>query len=192
MEYINVLMTKKDMPLYPRYDLPEGFSFEFYKEGYEKFWADIIYGSGLKASFDEAFEIFEKEFLPKRKLLPKLCLFVKDDTGRVVSTASLWQGTDFGEPRFRIHWVATLPEFQGKGIAKAVLSKLLDVYKELGHGDWIYLVTQIWRYKAINVYSKFGFKPYLEKRPVNWDLQDDEFDENNKRAWKIISEKTAR
>ena len=107
-----------------------------------------------------------------------------DLEGKVVATASLWNGDTFGETLHRIHWVAVHPEHHGKGLAKALLTKLMTLYNQLEYQGVIYLVTQTWSYKAINIYEKFGFTPYKGIKPINWYY--DDYETKNVEAWDLI------
>ncbi len=185
--YIGVLMVKTDTAVYPRFELPDGFIFTGFQSGYDTEWARLMFDVDQTGTLGEAEDIFKKEFLPQSGLLSKQCLFVLDRTGKVSATGSLWHGEHFGEAFQRIHWVATRPEYQGKGLVKALLTKLMDVYNELGHKNFIYLTSQTWSYKALNIYSQFGFKPYRGEKPVNWKA--DNFGEENRTAWEIIEGK---
>ena len=70
-----------------------------------------------------------------------------------------------------------------------MITKLLDFFNELGYKDFIYLTTQTWSYKAINMYLGFGFKPYFGPKPQNWVCEDSEFERENIMAWNIIFNK---
>ncbi|MEI6578895.1 MAG: GNAT family N-acetyltransferase [Eubacteriales bacterium] len=185
--YFRVLMVKTDMKTYPRFDLPEGYRFSGYMPGFEIEWAKLMVELEQKDSLEKAMQLFQNEFLPQSQLLPKQCLFVLDSAGCVVASASIWPGEHFGKTLQRIHWVAASPGHQGKGLVKALMTKLLDVYNELGYKDFIYLSTKTWSYKAINIYENFGFTPYLGPKPVNW--KGDYYETENKQAWQIIEEK---
>lgn len=93
---------------------------------------------------------------------------------------------NISEKHCRVHWVAVNEEHQNKGIAKALITKILDIYHELGYKDYIYLTTQTWSYAAINIYLGFGFKPYLGEQ-LPWKSYN--FVEENKNAWALIFEK---
>jgi GNAT superfamily N-acetyltransferase len=180
--YIGVLMVKTDTTIYPRYNLPKGFTLSGYRVGYEIEWAKLMFEVEQTNTLEEAQKIFAEEFLPMPELLTKQCLFALDKDGEIAATASLWHGSHFGENFQRIHWVATRPKYQSKGLVKALLTKLFDVYNELGYKNFIYLTSQTWSYKALNIYSKFGFKPFMNDEPIAW---------NNKaqEAWGIIDQK---
>ncbi len=186
---ISVLMLKTDTSKYPRYELPEGFSFCGYRPGMEEDWARIIFETELAGTMREARELFEKEFSARRELLPTHCLFVLDREGRAAACGSIWPGPHFDRELQRIHWVAARPGYQGKGLVKALMTKLLDTYRELGYRDDLYLVSQTWSYKALNIYRKFGFTAYKGEKPPNW--EDADFKKNTERAWDMIDIKLA-
>jgi N-acetylglutamate synthase-like GNAT family acetyltransferase len=114
---------------------------------------------------------------------------VLDKSGEVAACGSLWHGEHFGKQLWRIHWIATKSNYQGKGLIKALLTKLLDIYDELGFDGFVYLTSQTWSYKAINLYSKFGFMPYKGEKPQNWITEN--YDSENNKAWQIIDCKIA-
>lgn len=185
--YFGVLMVKTDTADYPRYELPDGFTMTGYQPGFETEWAKLMVEVDHTDTLQEAEKIFQNEFLSNPSLLPKQCLFILDSSGKTAATASLWHGEHFGKTCQRIHWVAAKPEFQGKGLIKALLTKLLDIYNKMGFRDFLYLTSQTWSYKAINLYFQFGFKPYTGEKPLNWKA--DHFDENTRLAWENIQKK---
>jgi GNAT superfamily N-acetyltransferase len=185
--YFGVIMVKDNIKEYPKYNLPNGYSFCMYEDGYENYWAKLEYRVGEFNSFEAAFEYFDSEFIRNKEELYKRCIFVKNEAGEIIATASIWYGNHFGDKLMqRIHWVAVDPDYQGNGIAKALITKTLDTFNELGLGDILYLTTQTWSFKAINIYMKFGFKPYMGEKPVNWKTKSQNFEEENKKAWDII------
>ncbi len=189
MAYIGILMTNENTREYPRYDLLEGFTFDFYRKGYEEAWAKIQFDLEQTDSVDSAKQLFEDEFAIGCENLEKQYVFVLNGEKKVVSYGSVWSGEHFGEGFYRLHWIATAAEYQGRGIAKALLTKLLDVYNEIDNKNFIYLVSQTWSYKAINLYQKFGFTPYLGEKPISWKGSAEEFDVKNKEAWDMINRK---
>lgn len=195
--HIGVLMDKYDTLIYPKYELPAGYAFCNYQNGYEHFWSALQFSVEQTDSLEEAEEIFRNEFQSKPDDMLKRCIFIKDYEGNIVATASLWFGYHFGRELQRIHWVAVSQRHQRKGLAKALLTKLFELYNELGYSEYIYLTSQTWSYKALNIYMEFGFKPYLGKKPINWEsvnltsgkFEPWDFDEKKHEAWKMILEK---
>ena len=148
-----------------------------------------MFSLGQTECLQEAHDIFRAEFLAKPELLQTQCLFVLDAGSAVAATASLWVGNHFGRELLRIHWVACAGEYQGRGLAKALMTKLLDTARALDYRDMLYLTSQTWSYKALGLYARFGFAPYLDERPVNWKPQSGDFARETQEAWAIIKSK---
>lgn len=187
--FFPVFMIKDNLREYPEFTLPSGYDFCMYQEGFQSDWARIQAAVDHFGSINEALEHFEKEFLVHPDKLVQRCIFVKDARGSLIGTVSLWEGEHFGETMPRVHWLAVHPEHQGKGIAKALMTRLLEVCNSLGYEKPLYLITQTWSYVAINMYLKFGFKPYLGEKPVNWSGTPEDFQKNNAIAWELIMNK---
>jgi GNAT superfamily N-acetyltransferase len=89
----------------------------------------------------------------------------------VIGTGAAWFDDDFGGARIgRVHWVAILPEYQGRGLSKPLLSAICRRLRELGHGR-AYLATASARSRAIQLYLRFGFVPLTrnEAERAIWD-----------------------
>ena len=188
--YIGVLMIKDDPTRYPKYSLPKGYNFSMYKKGYEAYWAKLEVSVDEFNNEVEAKEYFKKEFINTNIGVSQRCIFVKNEFGDFVGTSSLWKGKDFGdELKERIHWLSVDSNHQGKGIAKALISRSLDIYNELGCEGGIYVTSQTWSYKAINIYLDFGFVPYVGVKPINWICKGENFEHENREAWDLIINK---
>lgn len=187
--FFPVLMEKLDTQVYPRHDLPQGYAFCAYEPGMEADWCRLVHEVGPVDSAAAARKIFEEEFLPYPGELRRRCLFVRDPQGEKVATASLWHGNHFGKTLQRVHWVMVSQKAQGKGLAKALLTRLLDIYNAEGFSGYLYLTSETWSYKAMNIYEKFGFLPYMGPKPAQWPCGD--FEETAVQAWRIIHEKLA-
>ena len=183
-------LYKTDTTVYPRFELPHGFCFAYYRPGNEASWAKLECELGQFETIDEATECFKKEFLIDQTLDPRQrMLFVKDEGGEIVATATLWNGLYLGKNHQRIHWVAVSDRCAGKGIAKAMLTRLMDMYNELGYQGYIHLWTGTRNYPAISIYQKFGFELYRgECNPIS-NLPDFEFQKNNEIGIKLLEEK---
>lgn len=82
------------------------------------------------------------------------CLFVCDDkTDKPVSTCFVWKAYNKINT---IHWFKTLKEYEGKGLGRALLSYIMISLKEDDYP--IFLHTQPSSFRAIGLYSDFGFK----------------------------------
>ncbi len=182
-------MIKADTKSYPRYSLPDGYEFLFYQKGDEARWAEIEVAVGQFEDMEKGLLHFNRQFIDGQNLKPEeRMLFVRSPEGEFVATASLWNGDYLGTECQRIHWVAVKDGHAGKGIAKALLTKLMDLYNNLGYKDFIYLVTGTRNFPAVAIYRKFGFADYTGPRSLSSKLTDREFTEQAKKAISIINE----
>jgi GNAT superfamily N-acetyltransferase len=79
-------------------------------------------------------------------------LFICDGDDRPAATCLLWRAYDEFES---IHWLKTLKAHEGRGLGRAMLSILL---RDLPADRYpIYLHTQPGSFRAIKLYSDFGF-----------------------------------
>ena len=153
---IGLCMLRENLEGLPRCDPPEGFRIRSYEPGDEEAWVRIHL---LADKHNQATpEIFRDEFGGSVKDLRarQLYLCEGDDA---VGTASAWYGALDGRPFGRVHWVAIVPEMQGRGLASPLLSAVCRRMAEMGH-ERAYLTTNAVRVPAINLYLKFGFKPW--------------------------------
>lgn len=185
-----VFLYKTDTKNYPKYELPEGYKIEFYKKGDEVEWAKLECSIGQFGSVEEGIESFKQSFVYGQTLNPEeRMLFVKDESGEYVATLSLWDGMYLGKNCQRLHWLAVSDKCAGKGIAKALVSAVLDLYNSLGYEGFVYLLTATWYYRAIGIYYKFGFKPYDGERTLLDTMTDEQFVSENRKAIAIVNEK---
>ncbi|MBC1438617.1 GNAT family N-acetyltransferase [Listeria innocua] len=183
--HISVAMVNHSSTKYPEFSLPEGYSFRFYRDGLEEDWCRLQLETGQVPSLESIRMRFNTEFGNEKEKLAKRCVFVEAPDGEIIGTAMLWDGNTFGEMASRIHWVAVLDSHGGKGIAKALLSKILGLNKS----DFVYLTTQTGSYQAIYLYQKFGFEKFVDETPENWKTEN--FQAENEKAWQIIENKIA-
>ena len=183
--HMGVLLEKYDTKVYPRYELPEGYCFEAFRPDREVDWVRIQASSELIENEEAAWEVFDKNFAPYQQELTRRMWFVTDPQGCAVATISLWRGGVFGPDRQRLHWVAVQADQQGKGLANAMMTRVLDLYQELGDEGPLFVASQTWSYAAVRMYEKFGFQPYMGPRPAVWSSEGD-FEEEAREAWALI------
>ncbi len=184
--YLGVLLTKKDTDVFTPYSLPEGYQFCSYEPGLELEWVKLNMLFEVFESFAQAISYFQTVFLTNPELTNKQLLFVKDASGLVVATACLWEGMHFGVAVQRIQFLAIHPFHRNKGISKAMISKLLEVYQDKQYQTGIYVSTQTWSFAEINLFFMFGFVAYTGPKPPRWNGTAEQFDYNKNIAWKII------
>lgn len=185
-----LLMTKDDMKIYPRYDLPDGYYFTNYKAGDEVEWAKVEISVGQFNSIEEGVDCFNIQFSDPNCKKEDRIIFVHEPSGKIVATGAMWTGEFKGKTVQRMHWIAVDESCKGKGIAKSIVTKLLDVYNDLNLSELCYLVTESWCYSAVNIYLKFGFKPYFGDVPTEeLGLSNEEFVKQNEQGWRLVNQK---
>jgi ribosomal protein S18 acetylase RimI-like enzyme len=80
-------------------------------------------------------------------------LFVCTQEGKPVATCSYWKA--YGKIN-TIHWLKTRKAYEGKGMGRAVLSAIMRRFDNTDYP--IYLHTQPGSFRAIKLYSDFGFQ----------------------------------
>jgi len=170
----NVQMLRETLEGIPEPVLVRPYTFRYYRTGDEENWYRIW--SVADAQHRGATpETFRKDFGTDEELVAQRMFFVCDGKGWAVGTATAWFRNYNRKEYGVVHWVAVLPEHQGKGIAKAVTARVLQRMKELGYVRAL-LVTQPFRLAAIKVYLGLGFTPEIRN--------DDDI-----REWRTVREK---
>ena len=138
---------------------PDGFSIRPYEPGDENHWVRIheYAHPGNHPSLD----LFRGQFGTDTATLAARQFFLVSPKGAVVGTTTAWFYNEAKERNWgRIHWVAILPEHQGKGYSRALQAHALDILRELKHSE-VFLTTDPERVPAVNLYLRFGFRPWL-------------------------------
>lgn len=157
--YAEIWMYRlKDLPVAEQ-NLPEGFHFEFYQEGDEIEWAVIETAVFEFKDETKALDCFQEKFAPYSQELKKRMVFVTSSSGEKIGTClAWWKEVPNGDRYPLVHWVAVKPGYQGKGIAKAMVSHVLKLLQNSENTSPIYLHTQTWSHVAIRLYQKLGFE----------------------------------
>jgi len=162
--YAGLFMRREKGSPIPEFTLPDGFKFSYYNEGDEVSWARI---EASVLEFDSEFAAllyFKKNFVPYANELKRRCLFIENEDGNKVATATAWWSQVDDERRSWMHWVGVNPQFQGLGLGKSIVSRVTKLMRELDGDVDMYLKTQTWSYKAIGIYSTCGYELTDEKR----------------------------
>lgn len=180
--YYPVIMINRS-PGHFQAALPSGYQLLPWSPGREGDWSAIQCAANSAAP-EKMDAVFQGEFASRPDLLRRRLLLAYSPDGTPAATAALWQGEDLGTDMPRLHWVATAPREQGRGLCKALLAALLELYHAEGCTGGIYLTTQTTSWRAIGIYERFGFVPELEHTLPGrqWD---------NEAAWRIIREELA-
>lgn len=144
----------------PDFSLSQEFSLRFYRPGDEENWFRIQSAADLHS--DISHELFAKDFGSNLALLSERQFFLVDNEGTAIGTATAWFNNHFPDGSYgRVHWVAIIPEFQGRGLSKPLMTAVCKRLRELGH-ERAYLSTSTERLKAIKLYLRFGFVPWIK------------------------------
>lgn len=156
--YIN--MIRPDLRNIPQYSLPPDYFFRWYRPSDEKIWLAIQL---LTEKYEKInLELYKEEFGSHPEALAERQCFLCSALGEPLGTATAWfDPAYYQQPCGRVHWVAIIPVWQGRGLAKPLMSLICQRLAELGHQQ-AYLVTSPQRLPAINLYLKFGFVPDIQ------------------------------
>lgn len=169
MDYIRVQMQRQNLEDIPQYTLPAGYSMRFYRPGDELVWSNIW----SRADDYEVYNVerFQTEFSADLPSMAQRCLFLLNPDGQEIATATAWWEEDNSALWGRLHWIAIIPEFQGQGLARPLLSAVLNLSRDLGYSRAL-LYTETVRIPAIKLYLDFGFLPNLDyaKAEEAWGL----------------------
>ena len=128
-------------------ELPEGYSFRLCKRDELEIWKRIVaeeqYAPYVMSFYKKVYEKNEDEFF-------RQCTFVCDAFDKPVASCFLW--LSYGKIN-TVGWFRVLPEHEGKGLGRALLSYILKIAV-----CPVYLHTQPTSICAIKLYSDFGFK----------------------------------
>lgn len=166
--YNSLTMIRDDLEHIPSYSFPEGFSLRLFEGNNDrKVWIETTDGADPFQSINA--KTFKSQFKENFSTLRQRMFFVLVDT-TPVGSCTAWYDENYHRPELgRIHWLSILPNYQGRGLAKATLSHVLTHMITLGITAG-YLVIDSRRIPAISLYLSFGFKPWEQKAedPAHW------------------------
>ena len=158
VKYIPLTMVRDHLDHIPSFVCPASYAIRTFRPSDAQHWARVEALAGEFASEDEALREFQEEFGPRLRELEDRCFLLEESQSGVIGTAMAWGGDLVGEVRGRVHWVGIVPAYQGRGLAKPLLTTVLP---RLAHDHRnAFLTTQTTSYRAVNLYLNFGFVPY--------------------------------
>lgn len=156
MKNIPVIMVRPHMRDITQYALPEGMTARRIRGDQLCLWTDIWRDAEPFEPIGE--DLIMREFGQDMPGFCLRCLMVFNKKGCAVATATAWYSDDFRQGRWgRIHWVATRPAWQGRGIARGLMTRVMNLMAD--HHDKAWLATSSARLGAIKIYLDFGFEP---------------------------------
>ena len=179
MKRIKLQMIRESSKNIPMYELPKGYRFRMFKDGDQQLWANIEMRVDEFKTEKDALQRFNREFGNYIHEMEERCLFIETEEGEAIGTTTAWYGDlkGDGKIRGRIHWVGVVPEYQGRGLSKPMLSQAMNILA--GRHDEFYLTSQTTSWQAVNMYLNYGFEPVR-------------LDESYDAAWSMLEEKLDR
>lgn len=150
-------MHRKSGCRIPNFPLPSGYHVSLFKNGDETEWVDIAMSLGEFEKTSDGLEYFRNHFMICEPELMHRCLFLKNSSGIKIGTLTNWWAYTGVRRDPWLQWVLVRPEYQGKGLGKALVFEGLKQMIAIEGDRDIYLHTQTWSYKAINIYRQAGF-----------------------------------
>lgn len=160
IEYKSIIMCCAEVNKTAFRNAPTSVSIETYKLGMEKIWADIQKASGefLESSKDEVATYFINRYGAESTLLIERCLFIKDnESGEYFGTCMAWAEKK-GEKMIPVlHWLSVDTKYCGEGYARVLITEAMKLFEKQNGNEPIFLHTQPKSFRAIKLYSDFGF-----------------------------------
>lgn len=174
IRYVELEFVRENLNDIPQYELPSGYRFVFYKSGDMDAWIRIEKSAREFSSYEQGLEAWKRYYAGKEDILKNRMVFIENDAGEKVANASAYfdiYGNDKTGAGW-LHWVAVSREYQGKGLAKPLISHTLNLMPGLGYTHAM-LSSQTNTWLACKIYLDFGFCPTkksaMENR-VGWNI----------------------
>ena len=173
------LMLRGDITGMEEKPLPEGYHYETYRDGDRDAWIAIERSARELESQQQGVEVWDKYFGAHTYILPERMVFVVNEQGEKVATATAYfdiRGIDPSDDGW-LHWVAVRREDQGKGLSKPLITHVIGIMQRLGQ-TYAKIPTQTTTWVACKVYLGLGFRP-IPKNLIN-----------SRDGWRIIKRLT--
>lgn len=156
----NIFMMCKQLNRQAFANLPPGFTVRALRRDELAFWKampfDDDYTADHAAYMDE---FFRNTYAAREATFFANVLVVCDQHDQIVGTCFLWQAYGLFNT---VHWFKVVKGYEGRGIGRTLLSIL---FQDVTDADLpIYLHTQPESFRAIKLYSDFGFDLLTDRR----------------------------
>ena len=150
----NLFMICRELKLDALRELPEKYHIRNCQRDELDIWKAFPFDDATQAEVHRGYmtSYFDNVYAPKGDLFYRRCLFVCDNRNVPIATGFIWKAyNEFNT----IHWLKVLKHHEGGGIGRGLLSIILG--RLLGTDFPVYLHTQPSSYRAVKLYSDFGF-----------------------------------
>lgn len=162
MENFRVTMVCPDLARGPSFETPPGYAVRGWRPGDREAWLRIHELAEREAPVSA--EVYARDFGTDEAELARRQLFLLDAADREIGTVTAWFGNLEGQALGRIHWLAIIPDYQGRGLSRVLLARACHRLIELGHAR-AYLTTHSAKLRAIRLYRHHGFQPLPRTGP---------------------------
>lgn len=153
MENHKIAMVRDSVVGLPVYEIWEPFGIRMFRPDDGHHWTQIHIASDPYNTFTP--DAFAQIFGTDETKLANRQFYLLNEEKQPIGTATAWELDGFG----LVHWVAIQPEYQGRGLAKPLVSMVCQQFRDLGYSRLL-LKTSSGRIPAVNLYLHFGFRPH--------------------------------
>lgn len=154
MPDLNLFMMCRTLNTSALRELPREFHVRTCRKSELEIWKAIHFDDSRTAAQYRDFmtKYFHDVYAGKGDLFFEKCLFICNEDDKPLGTCFIWKAYDKINT---IHWFKVLQRCEGRGIGRALLTVVMQ---NLNKEDYpVYLHTQPSSYRAIKLYSDFGF-----------------------------------
>jgi GNAT superfamily N-acetyltransferase len=156
-----ISLIRNDLEEIPEYPFPSYVKKRLFVPGDEKLWIKIQTASDKDNTFN--IQRFQDTLLNDYDSIAQRQYYLFNENKQPIGTGTAWYADNkIDSSCGLVHWVAILPEFQGKGLGKALVALLLNRMSQLVH-ILAKVNTYTSKITAINMYLKFGFCPVYRR-----------------------------
>jgi ribosomal protein S18 acetylase RimI-like enzyme len=158
---MNLFMMCKKLNKKASCDMPSSFHVRTCQKNELDIWKAMPFDEPELAQryYDYMTKYFDSVYAKSEDLFFRKCLFVCNQDNEPIATCFAWKTY---EKITTIHWFKVLKNYEGKGIGRALLSIVMNSLQEDEFP--VFLHTQPGSFRAIKLYSDFGF--YLLSDPI--------------------------
>lgn len=167
---LNIFMMCDELNKEALSDIPNGFHIRYCRKDELDIWKEFPFDNDSdKNEYKEYMtNYFNDVYAPNEELFYKSCLFLCDTNDKPIATCFAWKSYD---SVYTIHWLKVLKGYEGMGLGRAILS---EVMRNIPNEEYpVYLHTQPGSFRAIKLYSDFGFNilvdDYIGNRKNDYD-----------------------
>ena len=132
MKYLSVTMVRDHLDDIPMHRLADGFSMRRFRPGDRRTWTALQQEAEPFIEITEA--TFPESFGDNPRAMARRSYFLLSPDGREIGSITAWHERSYRGRRWgRIHWVAIVPEFRGRGLSKPMLTVAMNRLRKLGH-----------------------------------------------------------